>query len=41
MADSSFPLPLTNDSDSSSIMIPANKSSATGRIEFTDTYASG
>ena len=41
MADDSFPLTLTNDSDSSSIMIPANKSSATGRIEFSDTYASG
>ena len=41
MADSSFPLTLTSESNSSSIMIPANKSSATGRIEFTDTYASG
>ena len=41
MADGSFPLTLTSESNSSSIMIPANKSSATGRIEFTDTYASG
>ena len=33
-----FPLAVSSNSDVSSIMIPANKSSATGTIRFTETY---